>query len=110
MRYDLLMVDLDLEPTDGVELLRHVAALPPAQQAGADRRDQPIAGAVLSAAGGAAAADGDVSEAGSLADLDEGGGGDSQETGVGQTPARLYSGRCDAIRSLPHQRMTCTER
>jgi CheY-like chemotaxis protein len=26
--YDLLVVDLDLEPTDGVELLHHVAALP----------------------------------------------------------------------------------
>jgi CheY-like chemotaxis protein len=26
--YDLLIVDLDLEPIDGVELLRHVATLP----------------------------------------------------------------------------------
>jgi CheY-like chemotaxis protein len=26
--YDLLVVDLNLEPVDGVELLRHVAALP----------------------------------------------------------------------------------
>jgi CheY-like chemotaxis protein len=30
--YDLLIVDLDLEPTDGVELLRHVATLPAARQ------------------------------------------------------------------------------
>jgi CheY-like chemotaxis protein len=30
--YDLLVVDLDLEPTDGVELLHHVAALPPARR------------------------------------------------------------------------------
>src|SRR5690349_8596224 len=26
--YDLLLIDLNLEPVDGVELLRHVAALP----------------------------------------------------------------------------------
>jgi CheY-like chemotaxis protein len=30
--YDLLVVDLNLEPVDGVELLRHVAALPPGQR------------------------------------------------------------------------------
>jgi len=30
--YDLLIVDLDLEPTDGVELLRQIAALPLARR------------------------------------------------------------------------------
>jgi CheY-like chemotaxis protein len=30
--YDLLVVDLNLEPVDGVELLRHVAALPAPQR------------------------------------------------------------------------------
>jgi CheY-like chemotaxis protein len=30
--YDLLVVDLDLEPTDGVELLRHVSTLPAARR------------------------------------------------------------------------------
>lgn len=30
--YDLLVVDLNLEPVDGVELLRHVAALPAARR------------------------------------------------------------------------------
>jgi CheY-like chemotaxis protein len=30
--YDLLIVDLDLEPTDGVELLRHVGTLPAARR------------------------------------------------------------------------------
>jgi CheY-like chemotaxis protein len=32
--YDLLVVDLNLEPVDGVELLRHVAALPAGQRPG----------------------------------------------------------------------------
>lgn len=32
--YDLLLVDLNLEPVDGVELLRQVAALPPARRPG----------------------------------------------------------------------------
>jgi CheY-like chemotaxis protein len=32
--YDLLLVDLNLEPVDGVELLRHLAALPPEKRPG----------------------------------------------------------------------------
>jgi CheY-like chemotaxis protein len=32
--YDLLIVDLDLGPVDGVELLRHVAALPAGRRPG----------------------------------------------------------------------------
>lgn len=30
--FDLLVVDLNIEPVDGVELLRHLAALPPEQR------------------------------------------------------------------------------
>ncbi len=32
--FDLLIVDLNLEPVDGVELLRHLAALPASQRPG----------------------------------------------------------------------------
>jgi CheY-like chemotaxis protein len=32
--YDLLVVDLNLEPVDGVELLRHVAAMPASRRPG----------------------------------------------------------------------------
>jgi CheY-like chemotaxis protein len=32
--YDLLVVDLNLEPVDGVELLRHVATMPPERRPG----------------------------------------------------------------------------
>jgi CheY-like chemotaxis protein len=33
-RYDLLLVDLNLEPVDGVELLRHLGSLPPNRKPG----------------------------------------------------------------------------
>ena len=32
--FDLLVVDLNIEPVDGVELLRHLAVLPPEQRPG----------------------------------------------------------------------------